>query len=147
MGAALVSVSEVAGRGGMVVLLSDLLCDLDQLSEGLQRLRHGRHEVIVMQVLHGDEIELPFNESIVFKDIEGAGKGGRGGAEVYGEPWAFRRAYREEMLRFVDEARARCRGLGMDHVLLRGDEDLGGLLSRYLHGRRGGPGSPGRGAR
>ena len=133
VGAALVEVAEAAGRGGMVVLLSDLLCDLDQLSEGLQRLRHGRHEVVVMQVLHGDEIELPFNESIVFKDIEAAG---RGGAEVYGEPWAFRRAYREEMLRFIGEAAARCRGLGMDHVLLRGDEDVGAALSRYLHGRR-----------
>ena len=135
VGAALVEVAEAAGRGGMVVLLSDLLCDLDQLSEGLQRLRHGRHEVVVMQVLHGDEIELPFNESIVFKDIEAAG---RGGAEVYGEPWAFRRAYREEMLRFIGEAAGRCGGLGMDHVLLRGDEDLGAVLSRYLHGRRGG---------
>ena len=135
VGGVLARVADRAGRGGMVVVLSDLLCDLDRLGEGLSRLRHGRHEVIVMQVLHGDEIDLPFNQSTMFRDIEGSPSGGAP-EEVYGEPWAFRQAYQKEMQRFIADAHARCRQRGIDHVLLRTDHDLGVTLSRYLHGRR-----------
>ncbi len=132
VGTVLSEVADRAGRGGMVVVLSDLLCDLERLGEGLSRLRHGRHEVIVMQVLHGDEIDLPFNQSTMFRDIESAASSPE---EVYGEPWAFRQAYQKEMQRFIADAHARCRQRGIDHVLLQTDRDLGVTLSRWLHER------------
>src|SRR5918997_2134856 len=57
---------------GVVIVISDLLVDLDSFYRSLGRLQHNGHEVLIFQVLHEDEIELPFRDSVLFKDIEGA---------------------------------------------------------------------------
>jgi len=120
-------------KRGMVIVVSDLLADLDELYKGLGKLQYAGHEIIVFQVLDRDEIDLPFGDSVIFKDIEPAG--GAKPEEVFAEPWAFRKAYQQAMQRFVDDVRARCRFCGIDHLLLHTDEDLGLSLSHYLHER------------
>jgi uncharacterized protein (DUF58 family) len=122
-------------RRGMVILVSDLLVDLPRLYDCLGRLRYQGHDVIVLHVLDRDEIELPFEDSILFRDLEGA-------EEVMADPWAFRKGYRTAMDRFIDEVRRRCRFGGIDHVLMRTDQDLGPALSHYLHRRLAGSGRP-----
>ena len=116
-----------------MIVISDLLADLDELYRGLGKLQYAGHEIIVMQVLDRDEIELPFSDSVIFRDIEPPG-GGKSD-EVFAEPWAFRKAYQAAMEQFIAEVRARCRFCGMDHVLLHTDDDLGLVLSHYLHER------------
>ena len=118
---------KVRGRG-VVVVISDLLCDLDAFYDGLGRLQHNGHEILVFQVLDADEIELPFKDSVLFKDIEGA-------EQLFAEPWAFRKAYKKAMEEFIADVAARCRFGGIDHVLLKTSDDLGVALSHYLHGR------------
>lgn len=119
---------QIRGRG-MVVVVSDLLCDLDSFYKSLGRLQHNGHEVLIMQVLDREEIELPFNDTVLFKDIEGE-------EQLFAEPWAFRKAYRKAMETFIDEVAQRCRFCGIDHVLLKTDEDLSISLSHYLHQRQ-----------
>jgi uncharacterized protein (DUF58 family) len=120
---------KVRGRG-LVVVISDLLCDLDSFYDGLGRLQHNGHEILVFQVLDPDEIELPFKDSVLFKDIEGA-------EQLFAEPWAFRKAYRKAMEAFIDDVARRCRFAGIDQVLLKTNDDLASALSHYLHGRQG----------
>jgi uncharacterized protein (DUF58 family) len=131
LGPQLKSVADRLSRGGMVIVISDLLCELDPLFEAFAQLKYGRQEVLILQVLDADEIELPFNRSIIFKDMEGST-----GEEIYGEPWAFRNAYRQAMIQFIDETHRRCRAMGLGHVLFRSDESLGGRLAEYLHERK-----------
>jgi uncharacterized protein (DUF58 family) len=118
---------KIRGRG-VVVVISDLLCDLDAFYDGLGRLQHNGHEILVFQVMDSDEIELPFRDSVLFKDIEGA-------EQLFAEPWAFRKAYKKAMEQFIEEVARRCRFGGIDHVLLKTSDDLGVALSHYLHGR------------
>jgi uncharacterized protein (DUF58 family) len=120
---------KIRGRG-VVVVISDLLCDLDSFYDGLGRLQHNGHEVLVFQVLDPDEIELPFRDSVLFKDIEGA-------EQLFAEPWAFRKAYKKAMEDFIEEVARRCRFGGIDHLLLKTSDDLGTAMSHYLHGRQG----------
>ena len=120
---------KIRGRG-VVVIISDLLCDLDSFYDGLGRLQHNGHETLVFQILDPDEIELPFRDSVLFKDIEGA-------EQLFAEPWAFRKAYKKAMEDFVEEVARRCRFGGIDHLLLRTNDDLGTAMSHYLHGRQG----------
>ena len=125
--------AKVAGQvrnRGLIVILSDLLADLDGLYDGLGRLRHGGHEVILFHVLDGDEIDLPFKDSVLFRDIEGT-------EQLFAEPWAFRKAYQTAMQQFIGDVRARCAAAHIDHLLLRTTDDLGVALSHYLH-RQGG---------
>src|SRR4051812_7758295 len=62
--------AEAIRRRGMVVLISDMLGELDQLAPALQHLRHAGHEVLVFQVLDGHELEFPFDGLAEFTDLE-----------------------------------------------------------------------------
>jgi len=55
-------------RRGMVVILSDLLADVDDIIRGLQRLRYDQHDVLVLHVLDYDELEFPFADRTRFED-------------------------------------------------------------------------------
>src|SRR5215213_920961 len=124
LGGVIVQVAEKLRGRGLVVLISDLLTDLDAFYNGLGRLQYQGHEIMVFQVLDPEEIELPFKDSVLFKDIEGD-------EQVFAEPWAFRKAYQEAMEQFVEEVGRRCRFAGIDHLLLTTEEDLGTALSHY----------------
>ncbi len=130
---------------GLVVVISDFLGDPDSLQKALGRLRHNGHEVLVFQLLDPDEIDLPFDQSTIFKDIEGS-------QEIHAEPWAFRKAYQEAMQAFITDLGQRCRVMGIDHLQFTTGDDLGKALSHYLHLRmfmagRGAGGSAGGGPR
>jgi uncharacterized protein (DUF58 family) len=128
LGGVLSQVCDKIKRRGVVVVISDLLVDLDSFYKSLGRLQHNGHEILIFQILDDDEIELPFNDSVLFKDIEGD-------EQLFAEPWAFRKAYKHAMEQFIDETTTRCRSAGIDHVLLKTSDNLGLALSHYLHGR------------
>jgi uncharacterized protein (DUF58 family) len=129
LGTSLSRVADQIRSRGVVVVISDLLTDLDAFYTALGRLQYQGHEVMILQVLDKEEIELPFNDSVLFKDIEGA-------EEIHAEPWAFRKAYKAAMEHFIAEVAKRCRSAGIDHLLLTTDQELGLALSHYLHQRQ-----------
>jgi uncharacterized protein (DUF58 family) len=128
LGSVLQSLSEQTKKRGLTIILSDLLTDLDTFYDGLRRLQYRGHEVLVMHVLDPDELELPFNDLIMFRDIEGS-------EELLAEPWAFRQAYQAAMRQFIDGVRRGCGDRGIDYVALRTDQPLADALSHYLHAR------------
>src|SRR6185295_2582916 len=111
LGVVMAKVSDQIKSRGMVIVISDLLCDLDAFYTNLGRFQYAGHEVLIMQVLDREEIELPFNDTVLFKDIEGD-------EQLFAEPWAFRKAYKKAMEAFIEEVRQRCRFCGIDHVLM-----------------------------
>ena len=125
-------VSEIADkipRRGLIVIASDLFTDLDKLYESLGRLQYGGHAVLLLHILHRDELEMPFNDSVIFRDIEGE-------EELFAEPWAFRKAYQEAVDKFCGEVRERCQYCGIDYLRVLTEEDLGIVLSAYLSDRQ-----------
>ena len=115
-------------KRGLVIIISDLLTDLDSFYSGLSRLQYTGNEILVFQVLDKDELDLPFNDLVLFRDIEGS-------EELFAEPWGFRKAYCQAMEEFVAEIKDTCGCRGIDHLLLRTDDDLALALSHYLHRR------------
>jgi uncharacterized protein (DUF58 family) len=68
------SVQEVADRlerRSLVVVLSDFFNPIARVRPALARLRHDRHEVIVMRVLDIDETTFPFRRWSRFRGLEG----------------------------------------------------------------------------
>lgn len=128
IGPVLETLAEQVRQRGMMIIISDLLTELAPFFEGLSRLQYRGHEILVLHVLDRDELELPFNDLVLFHDIEGT-------EELFAEPWAFRQAYRAAMEQFVTEVRSTCGSRGIDYLLLRTDQDLGDALSHYLHAR------------
>ena len=70
---------------GLVVLISDLFLDLDQLKNMLHQFRLRQHEVIVMHTMHSDELNFPFEDNTLFRGLEED-------VQLYTEPRALRRA-------------------------------------------------------
>lgn len=128
LGSVLQSLSEQSKQRGLTIILSDLLTDLASFQDGLERLQYRGHEILVLHVLDPDELTLPFNDLILFRDIEGT-------EELVAEPWAFRKAYQAAMQQFLDEVRGECGNRGIDYLLLRTDQPLADALSHYLHAR------------
>jgi uncharacterized protein (DUF58 family) len=69
-GRALAHVGEVADRRSLVVLFTDLLDAPADLGDRLRQLRSRGNDLVLFQILHPDEVELPFEELTNFEGIE-----------------------------------------------------------------------------
>src|SRR5205809_52476 len=69
-GKAMQDVADRLGRRSLVIAVSDVFTPVARLREGLARLRHDRHETIMLQVLDNDETEFPFRRWARFRGLE-----------------------------------------------------------------------------
>ena len=115
-------------KRGVVLILSDLFDDVGSMLAGLKHFRHRRHEVILFHVLDPAEIEFPFNQTTLFKGLEGL-------PEVLTDPRSLRKAYLEEFAAFQKQVRTGCRALGIDYFEMRTDQPMDVALSTYLASR------------
>src|SRR5690606_33330219 len=101
----LVEASQRMRRRGLVIVLSDLFDDPASLLRGFKRLKHGRHDVRVLQVIDRAEEQFPFDDPTHFRGLEHSG-------ERRIEPRALQQAYCEEFTRFLKSVQAGVRGMG-----------------------------------
>jgi uncharacterized protein (DUF58 family) len=71
LGHAVQEVADRLERRSLVVVLSDFFNPIARVRPALARLRHDRHEVIVMRVLDADETTFPFRRWTRFRGLEG----------------------------------------------------------------------------
>ena len=116
-------------KRGLIILISDLFDDPDQVLLALKHFRHKNHEVIVFHILDPQELELNFSTRTRFRDLET-------GAVVTTEPWHIRKHYQREMNQFMERFRTMCRQQNIDYVLITTDKPLDIALSEYLLKRR-----------
>ena len=129
VGPLLQQVAERIRRRGLVFLISDCFDDLDSLMTGLRHLRFQGHEVTVFHVMHGDEIEFPFDGNMRFDHLEGEDR-------LKTRPHLIRPAYRRAVREYLDDFEKRCSAYGCDYVLMDTTKSLGVGLANYLVRRR-----------
>lgn len=112
-------------RRGMVVLFSDLFTDIPTLSEALRQFRLRKHEVIVFQVMHDDELTFPFEDNTLFRGLEM-------NVQLHTEPRALRKSYLENVQNFLEQVRKTCASAGIDYVLMNTKDPLDAVLGTYL---------------
>ncbi len=112
-------------RRGMIILLSDLFADPDEILRGLQRFRYRKHEVVIFHILDKDEITFPFDDSTIFEGMEGE-------APLAADPNALRAEYLRVFQEYSDKLKRGCRELSMDYQLLSTDQPIDLALSQYL---------------
>lgn len=118
------------GRRGIVFLVSDLLDDVPDLLAGIRHLRFQKHEVVVLQVLDGAELDFPFRHPTLFRGLEQL-------PQISTDPLSVRDSYLEEVGKHLAAIEAGCRNLETDYVRIRTDADLGTELAAYLRKRAG----------
>jgi uncharacterized protein (DUF58 family) len=121
-------VAEVTPSRGLIVLISDFLCDRPPLFRGLEMLRHRRHDILVFHVLDNDEMEFPFAGTTKFEGMEQM-------PDLMCDPRALRDGYLEELQAYLTEVRRGCSRRGIDYTLVRTGDNLDSVLTRYLNFR------------
>jgi uncharacterized protein (DUF58 family) len=115
-------------RKGLVILISDLLDENEATVHGLQQLRSKGNDVIVFHVLDNAELTFPFDRIADFEDSETH--------EIQkAVPQRVRETYLQEIERFCDFYKEKCRSAGMDYCLLNTSEPLDSALASYLSKR------------
>jgi len=118
-----------SARGGrqrmLVVLISDLFDDVEEILKGLSHLRFRGNEVIVCGVWDDAEYDLPFAGPTLFDGLEQAGR-------LLADPRSLRDRYLEEVRRFTDRLRHGCHRLRIDYAPFRTSTPLDVALSAYL---------------
>src|SRR5437016_14407391 len=82
-------------RREIVMVFSDFFTDLDALEAVLQRMRYARHEVVLFQVMHHDELSFDFEGMTKFIGLEIP-------EELLTQPEELRAGYLRAMRRFND---------------------------------------------
>ena len=121
-------VAESIHSRGMVVIISDLLVDREPLFRGLEMLCHRRHDILLYHVLDTDEIGFPFAGTTKFEGMEEM-------PDLLCDPRALRDGYIEALDEYLVEVRRGCTRLGIDYQLVKTDDYLDAVLSKFLHHR------------
>lgn len=125
VGAVLHDIAERVKRRSLMIVISDLFENVEQVLLGLRHFRHKRHEVIVFHVLDRDEIAFPFRDLAMFRDLEGE-------LQLLADPPAIRRSYLKAFGDYVTALQRGCREMGIDYVQMPTDEPVDVALWNYL---------------
>lgn len=112
----------------LIVLISDLYDDPEEVIRALHHFRHRHHEVIVFHVLDKAEIEFPFRDLISFHDLETDDR-------IQIDPVFVRDAYIEQIQKFIDSYRRACAETKIDYVLTDTSVPYDFMLARYIAAR------------
>ena len=124
----LTQLADALSRRGMVVLISDLLDDPEEVVKGLRHLRFRGTDVIVFQVLDHAELTFPFDRATRFQDLETAD-------EVMAVPATVREHYLKEMSDLTAFYERELRLAGIDYCQVDTSRPLDFALLSYLSTR------------
>lgn len=113
---------------GMIVLISDLLCDRGPLFKGLDLLLHRKHDILIFHVLDEAELTFPFEGTTKFEGMEQM-------PELVCDPRALRDGYLQELEAYLTEVRRGCASRGIDYLKVSTADYLDAVLSKFLAAR------------
>ena len=82
-------------RRSLVIVISDLFDNPEEILRGLQHFRHRRHEVIVLHLVDEAEMEFPFDRVMLFEGMER-------GEQVVVDPRVMAQDYRQRFAEYLE---------------------------------------------
>ena len=129
VGIVLHEMAERIKKRGLIILISDLFDETENIINGLKHFRHNKQEIIVFHVMDRKELNFDFSNRTKFKDMETD-------EQITTEPWKIRKIYQQAIQSYQDELRLRCREQKIDYVPLFTDQNLDLALNEYLKKRQ-----------
>jgi uncharacterized protein (DUF58 family) len=124
-------IAERAHRRGLIVIISDLFDNPDEILGALHHFRYRKHEVLVLHVMAEEELTFPFDRWSLFRDLEVEGR------RIQLDPRSVRAEYLERVRRFVRAIETGCGEMDIDYVPLSTRRDFDVALAHYLANRKG----------
>jgi len=117
-------------RRGLVIIISDLLDDPEQVLRSLKHFRHKKHEVIVFHILDPAELTFPFGGPVLFRDLETY-------KQLSVEADFLRNEYLRRMKQLIADYKNGCSANSIDYVQMDTSVPFDYALSVYLSKRKG----------
>jgi len=123
--------SDIAGRLGrreIVMIFSDFFTDVERLEPVLQRLRYDRHEVVLFQIMHHDELAFDLDGMVKFVGLEDAD-------EYLAQTIDLRRGYLDAVRQHNERLEQIADRNGCERVLIDTKGSMSEQLIDYLNKR------------
>ena len=115
-------------KRGLVVLISDLLDEPEQVIDGLRHFRFRGSDVIVFHLLDPAELTFPFERAARFRDMEL-------GDELMAVPSVVRQKYLDALNEAIARYKRELGSAGIDYALIETSTPLEFALMSYLSTR------------
>jgi uncharacterized protein (DUF58 family) len=122
------TLAEKLPRRSLVVLVSDLWVDPEELTKALQHLRYRKHQAMVLHLLDRNEIDLPYDKQITLKDLET-------NEELQIDPAELREAYKAQVDSYLNAIRRVCNDSDVEYHAMFVDVPYDRALVQLIHRR------------
>ncbi len=122
------TLAERLPRRSLVILISDLWVEPEELTKALQHLRYRKHQAMVLHLLDRNEIDLPYDRQITMKDLET-------GEELQIDPADLRETYKKQVEAYMTQIRQVCNGGHAEYHPMFVDEAYDKALVRLISRR------------
>jgi uncharacterized protein (DUF58 family) len=116
-------------KRGLVIVISDLYDDPQEIMKALQHFVYKKHQIIVFHLMDPSELDFPFRKMLSFVDMETQEK-------LQVDPRYVREAYVAEIKSFIDGYRKECGDRNIEYALITTDTPYDRMLLNYLARRR-----------
>ena len=128
LAAALHEAAEKVPQRALIVVISDLFIQPEELRSCFQHLRFRKHDVAVFHLLEQSELDFDFDRPIRFVDLEG-------GTALLADPSLVAKQYRKAVEMYTEELADVIRDTAIDYQRVSIEENYGEVLARFLLGR------------
>jgi len=123
-------IAERAHRRGLIIIISDLFDDAEEILNALHHFRYRKHEVMILHVMAEEELTFPFDRWTLFRDLELDSR------RVQLDPRSIRAEYLERVRQFVHRIEFGCGQMDIDYVPMSTRRSFDVVLAHYLANRR-----------
>lgn len=109
----------------LVAILSDFFVDPEQFRSALARMKHRRHDVMILQILDRAETEFDLRDQAPFEGLEGEPR-------LRIDPRSIREAYLEAIGKHLDQIEKITRGFGFDYQRVGTHDWLGPPMAAFM---------------
>jgi uncharacterized protein (DUF58 family) len=122
-------VAEQIHKRGLIILISDLLDDPQDILNGLKHFRHNKHEILVFHIIDPKELEFDFSGDVMFEDLESNDK-------LKTQPGYIREIYKQKFQEFLDYFKLNFSNNRIEYQQLFTDTPYDKALTEYLLKRK-----------
>ena len=126
---ALHQAAEKIAQRALVVIISDLFIDPEELRSCFQHLRFRKHDVAVFHLLEQSEIDFEFDRPVRFVDLEGA-------APMLVDPTTIAKQYRAAVQKYLEDMKKIIQDSAVDYHRVSIEEHYAEVLTRFLLARK-----------
>jgi uncharacterized protein (DUF58 family) len=120
--------AETVSQRALVVIISDLFVEPDELGSCFQHLRFRKHDAAVFHLIDRQEIDFDFRRPMRFLDMEG-------GPAIFAEPTEIAERYHKAVSNYLTRLNEVVLESAVDYHRVTLDDDYEQVLIRFLVGR------------